>query len=125
MAPHPNSPEAGKLPVCGAIGTSPHSIGGTGIPMAQLAATLSSILQRTVVDETGLAGIFDIHMEWTADQSTPGFFAPGVGSPAPPVADDGASLFTVIREKLGLSLDAKKGPVTILVIDEAEKPSPN
>jgi len=93
--------------------------------MAQLAATLSSILQRTVVDETGLTGVFDIHMEWTADQSTPGFFAPGVGSPAPPVADDGASIFTVIREKLGLSLDAKKGPVTILVIDEVERPSAN
>jgi uncharacterized protein (TIGR03435 family) len=125
-APHPNSAESpGKLPVCGAIGMSSHTIGGTGISMAQLAVTLSSILQRTVVDETGLTGVFDIHMEWNADQSTPGFFAPGLGSAAPPVADDGASIFTVIREKLGLSLEAKKGPVTILVIDEAEKPSPN
>ena len=63
-APHPNSPESpGQLPVCGNIGMSPHSVDGTGISMAQLAATLSSVLQRTVLDETGLKGSFDVHME--------------------------------------------------------------
>ncbi len=126
MAPHPNSPDApGPLPVCGAMSMSPHSAGGVGISMAQLAMTLSSAMQRTVLDETGLKGVFDIHMEWTADQTTPGFFAPGLGPSAPPSPDDSASIFTVIREKLGLALEAKKAPVTVLVIDAAERPSAN
>ena len=61
----------------------------------------------------------------TADQSTPGFFAPGLGPSALPVGDDSVSIFSVIREKLGLALEAKKGPVTVLVIDAAERPSAN
>lgn len=77
-----------------------------------------------MLDETGLTGGFDIHMEWTADQSTPGLYAPGLEPPAT-VSDGGASVFTVIREKLGLTLEAKKGPITVLVIDQAEKPSAN
>jgi len=126
MAPHPNSPNTpGPLPVCGAIGMSSHSVGGVGISMAQLASTLSNVLQRAVLDETGLTGTFDVHMEWTADQSTPGLYAPGLEPPPAAVSDGGGSIFTVIREKLGLSLEAKKGPVKVLVIDQAEKPSEN
>jgi uncharacterized protein (TIGR03435 family) len=125
-APHPNSPDLpGQRPVCGNIGMSNHSVGGIGISMAQLAATLSNVLQRTVLDQTRLTGSFDVHVEWTADQSTPGLFAPGLEPPAAPVPDGGASIFTAIREKLGLSLEAKKGLVTVLVIDEAERPSAN
>jgi uncharacterized protein (TIGR03435 family) len=45
--------------------------------------------------------------------------------PPAPDSDIGASIFTVIREKLGLSLEANKGPVTVLVIDGAERPSAN
>ena len=51
----------------------PDGVEGTGITMAQLAAALSNSMQRTVVDQTDLTGKFDVHMEWTADQSTPGF----------------------------------------------------
>jgi uncharacterized protein (TIGR03435 family) len=64
-------------------------------------------------------------MEWTADQSTPGLFAPGLEPPAGASSEGGASIFSAIREELGLSLEAKNGPVTILVIDEAERPPAN
>jgi uncharacterized protein (TIGR03435 family) len=125
-APHPNSPDAPRrLPVCGALGMSSHRVGGIGIAMPHLALTLSNDLQRAVIDQTGLTGSYDVHLEWTADQSTPGLFAPGLEAPAAPVLDGGVSIFTAIREKLGLSLEAKKGPVTVLVIDRAEKPSAN
>jgi len=66
-------------------------------------------------------------MKWAADQSTPGFWAPGL-APAPSAdasTNSGPSIFTVIREQLGLELKARKGPVTVLVIDYVEQPSPN
>lgn len=122
-----NPADATQLPVCGTLGMSPHSINGVGVTMAQLASTLSNDMQRPVIDQTGLTGRFDVHMEWTADQSTPGFWAPGL-APAPnadPPSDNGGSIFTVIREQLGLALEARKGPVTVLVIDHAERPSAN
>lgn len=40
----------------------------------------------------------------------------------PPVDTEGSSLFTAIREQLGLKLDSQKGTVDILVIDGAERP---
>jgi uncharacterized protein (TIGR03435 family) len=76
-ASQPAGTRGQNLPICGSMGTSPRSLTGTGISTAQLAA-LSNTMQRTVIDQTGLSGYFDVHMEWTADQSTPGFWAPGL-----------------------------------------------
>jgi uncharacterized protein (TIGR03435 family) len=115
------------LPVCGNISIGPDGGSGIGISMAQLRSSLSNSMQRTVVDQTALTGKFDVHLEWAADQSTPGFWAPGL-APAPSAdasSDSGPSIFTAIREQLGLALEARKGPVTVLVIDHAERPSPN
>lgn len=127
--PNPDSPSSSpdSRPICGNISMSPHSVNGIGISMSQLASTLSNSMQRTVVDRSGLTGKFDVHMEWAADQSTPGFWAPGL-APAPgadATSDVGPSIFTVIREQLGLALEAGKAPVTVLVIDHVERPSPN
>jgi uncharacterized protein (TIGR03435 family) len=42
------------------------------------------------------------------------------------ITGDGASIFTLIQEQLGLKLEARKGPVEILVIDHVEMaPSQN
>jgi uncharacterized protein (TIGR03435 family) len=107
---------------CGGFRISNRSLmAGKKVTVAQLAGELSFLLGRSVVDQTGLAGIFDIHLEWTPD--------PNLGRPVndsePPPSGDGPTIFTAIQEQLGLKLESRKGPTEILVIDHAEKPSPN
>lgn len=92
-----------------------------------LANALASRLGRNVVDKTGLTGDYDFTLEWTPDVGEgmgPKGLPEGPPKEAPPVAD-GPSLFTALQEQLGLRLDSQKGPVEILVIDRAEKPSDN
>jgi uncharacterized protein (TIGR03435 family) len=79
-------------------------------------------LDRPVIDKTGVAGLFDFHLEFVLDGATPGF---PFGSHEPTSGDGaGPSIFTAIQ-KLGLKLESAKGPVEFLVIDRVEKPSSN
>jgi bla regulator protein blaR1 len=110
---------------CGGMMTSPRSISATAISMEQFTTALSNTMQRTVIDKTGFAGKFDVHLEWAADQSTLGLWAPGLKPLDLPSPADGSvpAIFTVLQEKL--KLESSTGPVPILVIDHAVKPSPN
>jgi uncharacterized protein (TIGR03435 family) len=125
----PSAPTPGQtyLSFCGGLGTSPRSLNGTAISMEQLTTALSNTMQRTVIDQTGFTAPFDVHLEWTEDQSTPGFYAPGLAPPASalPASGSGPTVFTVLQEQLGLRLESTKGPVMILVIDHAVRPSAN
>jgi uncharacterized protein (TIGR03435 family) len=92
--------------------------------MADFAGVMqSAVLDRPVVDQTGLAGRFDFTLLWTPDQSE--FGGLGVRVPPPPVDDPNAppGLFTAIQEQLGLKLDSTKAPVDVLVIDHVEHPT--
>jgi uncharacterized protein (TIGR03435 family) len=79
--------------------------------MEKLAAILSGLVQRTVVDKTGLTATYDIALSWSNESSPP-------DSPWP-------SIFTAVQEQLGLKLESAKGPVQTLVIDHVEMPSEN
>jgi uncharacterized protein (TIGR03435 family) len=82
--------------------------------MADLASQLSSYLGREVTDQTGLTGFYNIDLS----------FAPV--DPGTATADDSApSIFQALQDQAGLKLDSGKGPVQVLVIDRAEKPTPN
>ena len=87
----------------------------SGASLAFLANYLSSMLSRTAVDKTGIAGEFDFQL----------IFTPDPPSDRAAAADPGADLFTAIQEQLGLKLEGAKGPVEILVIDHVERPSDN
>lgn len=80
--------------------------------MERLVASLIQYLRVPVQDRTGLTGTFDYDVVFSSDIA-----ASNVAS-AP-------ALTTAIQETLGLKLEARKGPVEVLVIDHVEKPSAN
>ena len=92
---------------------------GEAASMANLAAKLSNQLDRAVVNNTGLEGRYNFRLQWTPE-------------PGPPAADGrvlddsfGPSLFTALQEQLGLHLKSTKGPMEVLIIDRADRPSEN
>ena len=84
----------------------------------------TAVLDRPVVDRTGLQGRFDFTLNWTPDESQ--FRSMGVRVPPPPQDGSGPpGLFTAIQEQLGLRLESVTAPVEIIVIDRVERPSEN
>jgi uncharacterized protein (TIGR03435 family) len=120
-------PEPGKPQVlpCGAMQIGARTLWAVGVPMANVAPMLARILGSAVIDKTGLAGNFDVRAEWTPDENQALVFLQPGGPPPPPSDTAGPSIFTAMQEQLGLKLESQKGPVEILVIDRAEKPSEN
>jgi uncharacterized protein (TIGR03435 family) len=92
-----------------------------GDPNAGLIAALTQILSQTVIDKTGLIGAYEVHLDWTPDMAA----VPDAVPNTVPTADTGPSIFTAVREQLGLELKATKGPVQMLVVDSAQQPSAN
>ncbi len=82
-------------------------------------------LDRPVIDQTGISGLFDFHLEFTVDGTTAGFFPPGFQIPAPSDSPGGISMFTAVQEQLGLRLEPAKGPGELLVIDSVDRPTAN
>ncbi|MGH9242196.1 MAG: TIGR03435 family protein, partial [Vicinamibacterales bacterium] len=116
----PFSGECGDGP--GLITLYGRLIGKCGSPDT-IAASLSRVMDRPVIDRTALTGSFgDIRLDWVPDDAQ----FPGWGRGLKPVSDpSGASLFTAIQEQLGLRLEAARGPVEIIVIDAVERPAAN
>lgn len=89
-----------------------------GMPISMMAPLLSTRLQRTVIDRTGLTGPWDLTLTYTPDptQIPAGPLLPGL----PPIDPNGPSLFTAMQEQLGLKLESTRAPVEVLVIEHAE-----
>jgi uncharacterized protein (TIGR03435 family) len=87
------------------------------VTMKSFAGTLSSFLDRPVVDMTGLTGGFNINLEWAPDEmpSNPNANEGRAGDGVP-----GPTIYTALHE-VGLKLESRKAPVEILVVDRAEK----
>jgi uncharacterized protein (TIGR03435 family) len=100
-------------------------VDGPGVPFQSLTGWLSGVVDRPVLDLTGLTGLFDISLKWTPDEIAAHTAAPGDSAPSAAPEDLGPSIFTAVREQLGLELKSTKGPVPILVIDSVERPSEN
>ena len=82
---------------------------GTQVTATMVCKFLGDQLGRSVVDKTGLDGVFDFKLEWAPEGWSPN----AMMAPRP-------SLFTALQEQLGFRLEARKGPVEVLVIDRVE-----
>jgi uncharacterized protein (TIGR03435 family) len=84
-----------------------------------------AVMDKPVVDHTGLTGRYDFNLDWTPDQSQ--FASFGVHIPPPDPNDTNAppSLYTALQEQLGLKMETTKTNVDVMVIDHIEKPSAN
>ncbi len=89
----------------------------SGMGLQQLAVALFNRSQTTgvdrpVVDHTGLAGMFGFTLMFSSFATAP-------------YASDDPSIFTALREQLGLKLEPAQGRVELLAIDSVEQPTPN
>ena len=79
-----------------------------GIEFARLVRFAASSLRRTVRDDTGLSGLFDWEFSWAEELEV-----------------DGPAFLTAFEEQLGLKLESGRGPVEMLIIESADRPTPN
>jgi uncharacterized protein (TIGR03435 family) len=86
----------------------------TAQPMPALAAILTALVNRSVLDGTGLTGVYDFTLHWTPEgmqEATDVMAPPGI--------------FAALEDQLGLRLRPGRGEVRTLVVDEAEVPGEN
>jgi uncharacterized protein (TIGR03435 family) len=90
-----------------------------------LAHVLGFVLGRPVLDRTGVKGDYKFKMEWTEESVGTSEKSTANAADTTPADPLGPSIFSAIQENLGLKLEAGKGPVEVIVIDRAEKPTAN
>ena len=81
-----------------------------GHSMKGITEAIGNFLDRPLIDETGLQGLFDFQLTFTEKSDS---------DPAAP------TIFTAVREQLGLRLEAKRAQVATYVIEKLERPSEN
>jgi len=101
------------LPAVQPNGESVIRLNAKNASIEEVVDIFSSILERPLLDRTGLKGEFDFTMEYAADGDQP---LTALGGPG---------VFAAFEEQAGLKLEAARAAVEVLVIDRAEKPSEN
>lgn len=114
--PLPSFPEFNG-PSCALLGQPGRRV-VRGYPMSTVAQSLGGLVERVVIDKTGLAGVWNLEVTFTDPLANPD--AAGGLQPS-----DEPSLFTALQEQLGLRLEPSRGPVDVLVIDRIERPTEN
>ena len=120
-SPPPPPPADGEAPTKRdtSWSTNNHHLTAKVVGMANFAENLSYIVERFVVDRTGLTGAYELQMEWMPEDQAGKAVDNGLPqSQAPPI-------FTALKEQLGLKLTPAKGPVPTAVIDRIVQPEPN
>jgi uncharacterized protein (TIGR03435 family) len=107
--------QSDSRPLCGFTRFAPGQISARGMTLDVFASGISPRveIERIVRNRTGLSEKFDLDLEYT----------PGLGTASEPGADAKPTLFTAIREQLGLKLQPAVGPVGVIVIEGVERPT--
>jgi uncharacterized protein (TIGR03435 family) len=84
----------------------------------------SAVLDRPVVNQTGIPGRFDIGVTFMPDDSQFKGHPPKLPAETD-TTDTAPNLFEAVQQQLGLKLAAEKAAVDVIIIDHVEKPSPN
>jgi uncharacterized protein (TIGR03435 family) len=95
------------------IGPSVYTRRGVGVDA--LTSALRTLLRQTVVDRTGLTGLYDFDLH----------FRPLTAGPIPPELDGLPDLQTAVQEQLGLKLEPGRASVAVTIFDRVERPTPN
>ena len=133
LVPHPAAdPDCKQKPLAQTVGGAyPHQCGTTAM-VAPSMPGLSAIggqnvtidhfvlgmtdpnsgVDRPVVNHTGLAGGYDLTLEWRSNFTDPN-------------AGEGVSFFDALKQQLGLKLTPGKTPVESIVIEKVERPTEN
>jgi uncharacterized protein (TIGR03435 family) len=82
------------------------------LTMARFADVLAGEVDRPVIDRTGLAGQYDVRLEFAPQRATP-FVSPD--------REKFVEIFTALTEQLGLKLEPSRGPVVLLVVDSVSR----
>jgi uncharacterized protein (TIGR03435 family) len=116
---------AGCTDGCGRISAGPGRMSGRSVTLDQFATMLAPRVGRVVVQRTGRNGLFDFDLEWGLDEAQAAALAQVTPLGAtPPAADPSRpGIFTALQEQLGLRLESATGPVEVVVIDSAERPT--
>jgi uncharacterized protein (TIGR03435 family) len=101
----------GSTPLCGYLRGGQGALNYRGVPMSALfRPNALGAVDRLVIDRTNLQGLFDIDLTWAADATA---------------ADNAPSIFTAVQEQLGLKLEPTRAPVDVLMIESAQRPTPD
>ena len=117
----PNTPTCGMTMMMGrANGGSTVLMGG--MDLTSLVRQVSGEVSTPVVDKTGLSGLFDITLDFMSERQIAGR-APGLdpnGTDTPPPL-----LAAALQQQLGIKLEKQVGPMAVVVVDAAERPTPD
>jgi uncharacterized protein (TIGR03435 family) len=117
--------ESDPKSVCGPKAGGPGRLILAGVPIQQLTSMLAAMLGQTVADKTGLTGRYDIDLTFTPERQIPAGLAVADLAASPAVDLDGPSIYTALREQLGLKLESQRDEEEVLVIEHVERPSEN
>jgi uncharacterized protein (TIGR03435 family) len=108
------------LPANGAPACGMSAGGGTlrigGMPLRSLAGSIAGATGRVIVDKTGLEGNYEVTLRYATQPAA--LTAPNAAG-----VNDPPSIFTALREQLGLKLEPDRAPLQMIVIDHIERPT--
>ena len=103
-----------EIPIRGAV--TPGSITGT-TTIEQIVASATGAVGRLVRDMTGLSGNYEVNLKWTPENA----LLAVAENPSAAPDDRPPSIFTALKEQLGLRLEPREFPMQIVVVDHVER----